>query len=248
MSEISVTSSPRSDKQDIGAICDALEILAEKLDGSDAKNLLAAVDELLRAERIWSDLEDLAGELAEIQKLHKLDVASRPDVVGMVDLAGSILALDAICRFLRLRAPYDTLNLLLNGLRDLAEGGSPAAMFLPLERPKGRRPDVPTVMAAGGVALCLRTQVSRKMIVRSHFIAFREASIGRQRGIGLGMADALARAGCAISIWGRNPEKNARASARLRAHGGAVDTKLCDVSDRKAVERNAQLSDFGTHW
>ena len=84
------------------------------------------------------------------------------------------------------------------------------------------------------------------MIVRSHFIAFREASIGRQRGIGLGMADALARAGCAISIWGRNPEKNARASARLRAHGGAVDTKLCDVSDRKAVERNAQLSDFGT--
>jgi hypothetical protein len=151
MSEISVTSSPRSDKQDIGAICDALEILAEKLDGSDAKNLLAAVDELLRAERIWSDLEDLAGELAEIQKLHKLDVASRPDVVGMVDLAGSILALDAICRFLRLRAPYDTLNLLLNGLRDLAEGGSPAAMFLPLERPKGRRPDVPTVMAAKGI-------------------------------------------------------------------------------------------------
>ena len=55
-----------------------LRILAEKLDGSDAKNLLAAVDELLRAERIWSDLEDLAGELAEIQKLHKLDVASRP--------------------------------------------------------------------------------------------------------------------------------------------------------------------------
>jgi hypothetical protein len=76
---------------------------------------------------------------------------NRPDVVGLVDLAGSILALDAICRFLRLRAPYETLNLLLNGLRDLAEGGSPAAMFLPLERTKGRRPDVPTVMAAKGM-------------------------------------------------------------------------------------------------
>jgi NAD(P)-dependent dehydrogenase (short-subunit alcohol dehydrogenase family) len=50
---------------------------------------------------------------------------------------------------------------------------------------------------------------------------------GGNSGIGLGMADALARAGCAIS------EKIARASARLRAHGGAVDTRLCDVSDRE---------------
>src|SRR5690349_10509282 len=110
MSETSNAPSPRSDKHDIGAICDALAILAEKLDESDAKTLLAAEDELQRAERIQSDLEDLAGELAEIQKLHKVDVANRPDVVGMVDLAGSILALDAVCRFLRLRAPYDTLN------------------------------------------------------------------------------------------------------------------------------------------
>jgi NAD(P)-dependent dehydrogenase (short-subunit alcohol dehydrogenase family) len=70
---------------------------------------------------------------------------------------------------------------------------------------------------------------------------------GGNSGIGLGMADALARAGCAISIWGRNPEKNARASARLRAHGGAVDTRLCDVSDRKAVEASfaATLAEFG---
>ena len=61
------------------------------------------------------------------------------------------------------------------------------------------------------------------------------------------MADALARAGCAISIWGRNPEKNTRASAQLRAHGGAVDTRLCDFSDRKAVEASfaATLPEFG---
>ena len=32
---------------------------------------------------------------------------------------------------------------------------------------------------------------------------------GGNSGIGLGMADALARAGCAISIPGRNPESNA---------------------------------------
>jgi NAD(P)-dependent dehydrogenase (short-subunit alcohol dehydrogenase family) len=70
---------------------------------------------------------------------------------------------------------------------------------------------------------------------------------GGNSGIGLGMADALAQAGCAVSIWGRNPEKNTRASARLRAHGGAVDTGLCDVSDRKAVEASfaATLAEFG---
>ena len=70
---------------------------------------------------------------------------------------------------------------------------------------------------------------------------------GGNSGIGLGMADALAQAGCAVSIWGRNPEKNTRASARLRAHGGAVDTRLCDVSDRKAVEASfaATLAEFG---
>ena len=70
---------------------------------------------------------------------------------------------------------------------------------------------------------------------------------GGNSGIGLGMADALARAGCAVSIWGRNPEKNTRASARLRAHGGAVDTRLCDVSNRKAVEASfaATLAEFG---
>ena len=70
---------------------------------------------------------------------------------------------------------------------------------------------------------------------------------GGNGGIGLGMADALARAGCGVSIWGRNAEKNARASERLRAHGGAVDTRVCDVSDRKAVEASfaATLAEFG---
>jgi NAD(P)-dependent dehydrogenase (short-subunit alcohol dehydrogenase family) len=70
---------------------------------------------------------------------------------------------------------------------------------------------------------------------------------GGNGGIGLGMADALARAGCSVSIWGRNPEKNARALSALRAHGGAVDVRLCDVSDRKAVEATfaATLAEFG---
>lgn len=70
---------------------------------------------------------------------------------------------------------------------------------------------------------------------------------GGNGGIGLGMADALARAGCSVSIWGRNPEKNARALSELRAHGGAVDVRLCDVSNRRAVEAtfSATLAEFG---
>jgi NAD(P)-dependent dehydrogenase (short-subunit alcohol dehydrogenase family) len=59
---------------------------------------------------------------------------------------------------------------------------------------------------------------------------------GGNGGIGLGMADALAAAGCAVSIWGRNAEKNANAATQLRAHRGRFETKICDVSDRKAVE------------
>ena len=40
---------------------------------------------------------------------------------------------------------------------------------------------------------------------------------GGNSGIGLGMADALARAGCAVSIWGRNPGEE---HARVRAAAG----------------------------
>src|SRR5262245_17410833 len=61
------------------------------------------------------------------------------------------------------------------------------------------------------------------------------------------MADALARAGCGVSIWGRNPEKNERALAQLRAHGGAVEARICDVSYRTAVEAafKSSLAEFG---
>ncbi len=70
---------------------------------------------------------------------------------------------------------------------------------------------------------------------------------GGNGGIGLGMADALARSGCAVSIWGRNSQKNERASTQLRAHGSAVDARICDVSDRKSVEAAfaATLAEFG---
>ena len=59
---------------------------------------------------------------------------------------------------------------------------------------------------------------------------------GGNGGIGLGMARALARAGCAVSIWGRNPEKNRAALAELSSLGAPVEARICDVTDRAAIE------------
>jgi NAD(P)-dependent dehydrogenase (short-subunit alcohol dehydrogenase family) len=59
---------------------------------------------------------------------------------------------------------------------------------------------------------------------------------GGNSGIGIGMADALARAGADVCIWGTKQEKNDRALGRLRAHGTRVLALLCDVGDEAAVE------------
>jgi NAD(P)-dependent dehydrogenase (short-subunit alcohol dehydrogenase family) len=59
---------------------------------------------------------------------------------------------------------------------------------------------------------------------------------GGNGGIGLGMTKALARAGCAVSIWGRNAEKNRAALAELAAIGAPAEARICDVSDRAAIE------------
>ena len=47
---------------------------------------------------------------------------------------------------------------------------------------------------------------------------------GGNGGIGLGIAQALAAAGCNVSIWGRNAEKNRLAAASMAAGPGKVDT------------------------
>lgn len=70
---------------------------------------------------------------------------------------------------------------------------------------------------------------------------------GGNSGIGLGMAEGLARAGAEVCIWGTNPDKNRAASDRLRAHGTRVESFLCDVGDEDAVEDTFQqtLQTFG---
>lgn len=68
---------------------------------------------------------------------------------------------------------------------------------------------------------------------------------GGNGGIGLGIAQALAEAGCTVSIWGRNAEKNARAAATIK--GGKVETRVCDVTDAGSVKAAmaATLDKFG---
>lgn len=60
---------------------------------------------------------------------------------------------------------------------------------------------------------------------------------GGNGGIGLGMAEGLARAGADVAIWGTNPGKNDVAAERLAALGVRVHTEQCDVSDEIQVQR-----------
>src|SRR6201746_1418475 len=70
---------------------------------------------------------------------------------------------------------------------------------------------------------------------------------GGHGGIGLGIAQALATAGCNVSIWGRNAEKNKSAASTMAGSAGKVDTRICDVSDSASVKAAmaATLEAFG---
>jgi NAD(P)-dependent dehydrogenase (short-subunit alcohol dehydrogenase family) len=58
---------------------------------------------------------------------------------------------------------------------------------------------------------------------------------GGNRGIGLGMARALAAAGSAVVIWGTNQEANQKAEAELSGFGVKVLSQAVDIADRTAV-------------
>jgi len=65
---------------------------------------------------------------------------------------------------------------------------------------------------------------------------------GGNGGIGLGIAQALASAGCNVSIWGRNAEKNKAAAASMAAGPGKVDTRVCDVTSPDSVNAAMQAT------
>jgi NAD(P)-dependent dehydrogenase (short-subunit alcohol dehydrogenase family) len=58
---------------------------------------------------------------------------------------------------------------------------------------------------------------------------------GGNRGIGLGLARGLAKAGAHVSIWARDAESNAAAAASLSGLGGEIQAVECDVSSAEAV-------------
>ena len=58
---------------------------------------------------------------------------------------------------------------------------------------------------------------------------------GGNRGIGLGMATALAQAGADLVLWGRSGEQNDQAAKTLRSFGRRVVTRQVDVTDERQV-------------
>jgi NAD(P)-dependent dehydrogenase (short-subunit alcohol dehydrogenase family) len=60
---------------------------------------------------------------------------------------------------------------------------------------------------------------------------------GANSGIGFGFAEAIARAGGDVVIWGRREDRNEQAAETLRAHGVRVQTDVVDVSDEAAQQR-----------
>lgn len=69
---------------------------------------------------------------------------------------------------------------------------------------------------------------------------------GGNGGLGLGMARTMAELGCAISIWGRNADKNKVAKAELDALGVDVTTVGYDVMDAASVD--AAFADTLKHY
>jgi NAD(P)-dependent dehydrogenase (short-subunit alcohol dehydrogenase family) len=60
---------------------------------------------------------------------------------------------------------------------------------------------------------------------------------GGNSGIGFGFAEALARAGSDVVIWGRRADANERAAEKLRGFGGRVHAESVDVSDEASIVR-----------
>ena len=59
---------------------------------------------------------------------------------------------------------------------------------------------------------------------------------GGNRGIGFGIAQAVAAAGADVAIWGTSAEKNSEARDALEKTGRRVLALECDVGDEAAVD------------
>jgi NAD(P)-dependent dehydrogenase (short-subunit alcohol dehydrogenase family) len=62
---------------------------------------------------------------------------------------------------------------------------------------------------------------------------------GGNRGIGLGMARGLAKAGASVSIWSRDAVRSEEARAELEKLGAPVEARACDVAKEEDIARCA---------
>ncbi len=60
---------------------------------------------------------------------------------------------------------------------------------------------------------------------------------GGTSGLGAAVAEGLARAGAAVTVVGRDPERGEQVVARIREAGGTAALELADVADRDDVAR-----------
>ena len=60
---------------------------------------------------------------------------------------------------------------------------------------------------------------------------------GGNSGIGLGMAEGMAKAGADVCIWGTNESKNAAAVKQLEQRGRRAVALQCDVGDEQSVDK-----------
>ena len=70
---------------------------------------------------------------------------------------------------------------------------------------------------------------------------------GANSGLGLAMAEGLARAGADVIIWGRREDRNAQAAEQVRQHGGRVSHRAVDVASEAEIVDGiaAALEEFG---
>ena len=70
---------------------------------------------------------------------------------------------------------------------------------------------------------------------------------GANSGLGLAIAEGLARAGADVVIWGRREDRNAEAAERLRRYGGRIAHRAVDVSQEQEVIDSfaAAVAEFG---
>jgi hypothetical protein len=134
----------------LSAISDDLRRLGKKLRGRDADAIDAALEALDGFTKITRDLRTLGIKLLAIEDVYERDAAKFPEHLGMVDLFACAMAMKAVKKFLLMRVVSRNLQMLIDGLVEIAMGTPPAAMFHPRDHSKGRRADSLFVMRAKG--------------------------------------------------------------------------------------------------